>query len=152
MPEKRQELTTEGGLECVKNKRKLALVVKRLKKAGIEVSAFIVADPDQINTCGDVGCDAIELHTGPYANAKSDRQITRKIKELTKARDLGMDWGMTIHAGHGLNYRNIAQVAQIEGLEDFNIGHSIVARSVFIGIRQATAEMIALIDKFSMIG
>ena len=149
VPEKRQELTTEGGLECVKNRRRLTLAVERLRKAGIVVSAFIVADLDQVNACGDVGCDAIELHTGPYANARSNRQITRRLKELTKARDLGQDWGMTIHAGHGLNYRNIGPVAQIEGLEDFNIVHSIVARSVFTGMRQATAEMISLIDKFS---
>ena len=151
VPEKRQELTTEGGLDCVKHKRKLAAATKRMQKAGIVVSAFIVPDADQIKACSDAGCEAIELHTGMYANASSERQVVRRLKELEKGRDIGWDSGLVVHAGHGLNYRNIGPVAQIEGLADFNIGHSIVARSVFVGIRQATREMIDLIDKFSLL-
>jgi pyridoxine 5-phosphate synthase len=148
VPEKRQELTTEGGLDCVKNKRRLTTVTERMRRAGIPVSAFIVPQADQVTAASDAGCEAIELHTGAYANARSQRQIAQCLRQLEKARDLGWDSGLIVHAGHGLNYRNIGLVAQIEGLADFNIGHSIVARSVFVGIRQATREMIDLIDKF----
>ena len=149
VPEKRQELTTEGGLECVRNLKKLTAAVTKLNKAGIKVSGFIAPDANQIKACADAGCVAVELHTGAYANAKSDRQIARTLKQLEVGRDVGWDRGLIVHAGHGLTYRNIAPVAAIEGLADFNIGHSIVARSVFVGIRQAAAEMIALIDKYS---
>jgi pyridoxine 5-phosphate synthase len=148
VPEKRQELTTEGGLDCVKNKRRLTAVTERMRRAGIPVSAFIVPQADQVTAASDAGCEAVELHTGAYANARSQRQIAQCLRQLEKARDLGWDSGLIVHAGHGLNYRNIGPVAQIEGLADFNIGHSIVARSIFVGIRQATREMIDLIDKF----
>lgn len=147
VPEKRQELTTEGGLDCVKNERRLQSVARRLKNAGINVSAFIAPDTDQVMACLEAGCQAIELHTGMYANARTERQIARRLKELEKARDIGIECDLIVHAGHGLNYRNIEPVAAIEGLIDFNIGHSIVARSVFTGIRQATAEMLRLIEK-----
>jgi len=152
VPEKRQELTTEGGLDCVKHNHRLESVVKRLQKARIAVSAFITPDSEQVKACCDAGCDAIELHTGMYANARSERQMVVQLNKLAKARDMGWDCGLTVHAGHGLNYRNIELVAQLEALEDFNIGHSIVARSVFVGIRQATREMIDLIDKYSQNG
>lgn len=149
VPEKREELTTEGGLDCVRLHRRLKTVVKRLHDAGIEVSAFIVPAADQIAAAADVGCQAIELHTGMYANARGDKKIAKCLRDLEKGRDLGWEHGLIVHAGHGLNYRNIGPVAQIEGIEDFNIGHSIIARSVFIGIRQATQKMIELIDKNS---
>ena len=147
VPEKRRELTTEGGLNCVKLVSRLQLVTRRLKRAGIMASAFIAPETDQILACVEAGCDAIELHTGMYANARSERQIGRRLKELESARDVGMECDLVVHAGHGLNYRNIEPVAAIEGLVDFNIGHSIVARSVFTGIRLATAEMLRLIEK-----
>ena len=152
VPEKRKELTTEGGLDCVKHSRRLEAAVKRLQKAKIVVSAFIVPDAEQIQACCDAGCEAIELHTGMYANTRSERQMITQLNKLSKARDIGWDCGLTVHAGHGLNYRNIDLVAQLEALEDFNIGHSIVARSVFVGIKQATREMIELIDKYSASG
>jgi len=149
VPEKRQELTTEGGLDCVKLRKRLAAATKRLQKAGIIVATFIVPAEDQIVATAQAGCEAIELHTGMYANARNERQVTKRLQDLEQARDIGWDHGLSVHAGHGLNYRNISGVARIEGLEDFNIGHSIVARSVFVGMRQATSEMIGLIDKFS---
>jgi len=149
VPEKRQELTTEGGLDCVKLQKRLAAATRRLQKAGIIVATFIVPEEDQIAATSQAGCEAIELHTGMYANARNERQVARRLQDLELARDIGWDHGMIVHAGHGLNYRNIGGVARIEGLEDFNIGHSVVARSVFVGMRQATSEMIALIDKFS---
>ena len=150
VPEKRQELTTEGGLDCVKQQRRLTAVIKRMRRVGIGVSAFIVPDVDQVTASLDAGCEAVELHTGMYANARRERLITRELRKLEKARDVGWDSGLIVHAGHGLTYRNIGPVAAIEGLEDFNIGHSIVSRSVFTGIRQATREMIELIDKYSI--
>ena len=149
VPERRQELTTEGGLECAKNLRRLSNVVAQFKKAGILVSTFITPDPAQINASASAGCDAIELHTGAYANARGEAKIARELEKLAAARNLAWDHGLDVHAGHGLTYVNIGPVAEIEGMLDFNIGHSIVARSVFTGIRQATREMIELIDKFS---
>jgi pyridoxine 5-phosphate synthase len=148
VPEKRQELTTEGGLDCVKLKKRLASVVQRLNKAGIDVSTFIVPSEDQVKASAQAGCQAVELHTGSYANARNESQLVRRLGELENARDVGWACGLIIHAGHGLTYRNIGPVAALEGMEDFNIGHSIIARSVFVGIRQATREMIDLIDKF----
>ena len=127
----------------------LTAAVRRFHKAGIVVSAFIVPAPDQIEACAKAQCDAVELHTGMYANASSERQAGRKLRDLENARDLAWQQGLIVHAGHGLNYRNIGAVAQLEGLEDFNIGHSIVARSIFVGMRQATREMIDLIDRNS---
>ncbi|MHC4790882.1 MAG: pyridoxine 5'-phosphate synthase, partial [Planctomycetota bacterium] len=149
VPEKRAELTTEGGLDCVTHKKRLLQVVKRMHKKGILVSTFIAPDKDQITASAQTGCDAIELHTGMYANAKTQRAAKRRLTELSRGRDFAMQKGLIVHAGHGLTYRNIGPVAGIEGLCEFNIGHSIVARAVFVGIKQATEEMIKLIDKFS---
>ena len=149
VPEKRAELTTEGGLDCVKFKKRLAEVVKRMHKKRILVSTFITPDEEQIIASARTGCDAVELHTGMYANARGQRAIKKKLAELKRGRDLAMENKLVVHAGHGLTYRNFAAAARIKGLCEFNIGHSIIARSVFIGIRQATAEMIELIDKFS---
>ena len=149
VPENRAELTTEGGLDCAKHKTRLAQVVRRMHRRGILVSTFIAPENDQIAASAETGCDAIELHTGMYANAKSQRAIEKRLRELSDAKDLATDKKLVVHAGHGLTYRNIGPVAGIEGLCEFNIGHSIVARAVFVGIRQATAQMLALIDKHS---
>ncbi len=149
VPEKREELTTEGGLDCVKYKRKLSSVVKRMHKRKIAVSTFIAPEEDQIVASAETGCDAVELHTGMYANARTDRTATRRIKQLARARDIAMERQLVVHAGHGLTYRNIAPVAGIEGLCEFNIGHSIISRAVLVGIREATEQMIALIGKYS---
>ena len=150
VPEKRAELTTEGGLDCAKQKKRLASVVKRMHKKGILVSTFIAPNKKQIIASAQTGCDAVELHTGMYANAKTQRTIKKTVDELQTGRDIAMENKLVVHAGHGLTYRNIGPVASIKGLCEFNIGHSIVARSVFVGIRQATKEMIELIDKNSL--
>ena len=149
VPEKRVELTTEGGLDCVTHKKRLAQVVKRMHKKGILVSTFIAPVKEQIAASAQTGCDAVELHTGMYANAKSQRAIKKRLRELEAAKDFAIENNLVVHAGHGLTYRNIGGVARIKGLCEFNIGHSIIARAVFVGIRQATAEMIKLIDKYS---
>jgi len=149
VPEKRAELTTEGGLDCVKYKKRLAQVVKRMHKKGILVSTFITPELDQIGASAETSCDAIELHTGMYANAKKEQTIRRRLKELVAGKDFAMSKKLIVHAGHGLTYRNIGPVARIPDLCEFNIGHSIIARAVFVGIRQATAQMIELINKFN---
>jgi pyridoxine 5-phosphate synthase len=148
VPENRAELTTEGGLDCAKQERRLARVVKRMHKKGILVSTFIAPEPDQIIASAETGCDAIELHTGMYANAKTDKAARRRLTELTAGKDLAAEHKLVVHAGHGLTYRNIGPVASIADLCEFNIGHSIIARAVLVGIRQATQQMIDLIDKF----
>ena len=147
VPESREELTTEGGLECVRLGKRLASVVKRLGGQKISVSAFVTPDLDQIEAAAAAGCAAVELHTGMYANARTAAARQRQIKRLERARDLGLELGLIVHAGHGLTYNNIGPVAALEGLGDFNIGHSIVSRSIFVGIREATREMVRLIDK-----
>jgi pyridoxine 5-phosphate synthase len=149
VPEKRAELTTEGGLDCVRQKKHLADVVKRMHKKRILVSTFIAPDKQQIIASAETGCDAVELHTGMYANAKSPTVISKQLALLESGKELAMGKKLIVHAGHGLTYRNIAPVARVGGLCEFNIGHSIIARAVFAGIGQATAEMIKLIDKFS---
>lgn len=149
VPEKRAELTTEGGLDCARFKKRLAEVVKRMHKKRILVSTFITPDKEQIIVSAETGCDAVELHTGMYANANNRRAVNKRLAELKAGRELAIDNKLVVHAGHGLTYRNIAGVARISGLCEFNIGHSIIARAVFVGIGQATAEMIKLIDKFS---
>ena len=149
VPEKRAELTTEGGLDCLRYKKRLAEVVKRMHKKRILVSTFIAPETEQIIASAQTGCDAIELHTGMYANAVSQRAIKKRLNELQAGKNLAMENKLIVHAGHGLTYRNIQGVARFKDLCEFNIGHSIIARAVFVGIRQATAEMIKLIDKFS---
>jgi len=149
VPENRAELTTEGGLDCVKYNKHLAQVVRRMHKRGIVVSTFIAPQESQIVASRQTGCDAIELHTGMYANAKTEREVERRLEELRVAKELGLSKKLIVHAGHGLTYRNIGPVASIEGICEFNIGHSIVARAVLVGMRQATAEMIELINRYS---
>ena len=147
VPEKRAELTTEGGLDCVRNKNRLALIVKRMHKKGILVSTFIAPDEEQIIASAETGCDAVELHTGMYANARSDKKIEKTLNDLRDGRDIAMTSGLLVHAGHGLTYRNIKPVAAIENICEFNIGHSIVSRALLVGIQQATEEMIILINE-----
>ncbi|MCF7955358.1 MAG: pyridoxine 5'-phosphate synthase [Phycisphaerae bacterium] len=146
VPEKREELTTEGGLDCVKYKKQLAAIVKRMHKKGILVSTFITPDEDNILASAEIGCDAVELHTGAYSNAKTDKAIEKTLNALRDGRDMAMTSGMIVHAGHGLTYRNIAPVAKIEGLCEFNIGHSIISRAVLVGLKQATKEMLKAIS------
>lgn len=149
VPEKRQELTTEGGLDCAGQKKRLEAIVKRMHKKGILVSTFITPETEHILASAETGCDAVELHTGMYANATKDKEVEKRLNELRDARDTAMSAGLIVHAGHGLTYRNIGPVASIEGLCEFNIGHSIVSRAVLVGMHKATREMIKLIDKFS---
>ncbi|MBI5865780.1 MAG: pyridoxine 5'-phosphate synthase [Planctomycetes bacterium] len=147
VPERREELTTEGGLDVVRWRKRVAPVVRRLKAAGIEVSAFIEPIEVQIAAAAECRFDAIEIWTGGYAHARSEAAATRELDRLASAIDCGHDHGLTVHAGHGLTYRNVHAVAAIPGWCEFNIGHSIVARSVFVGMRDAVREMKRLLRR-----
>ena len=146
VPEKRRELTTEGGLDIWGQRRRLAWVVNRLKKKGILVSLFIDPEPRQIRAAKEVGAKCVELHTGAYAEAKVKTRRLKELRKLKQAAKLAVESGLRLNAGHGLNYDNVKPVAKIPALEDLNIGHSIICRSVFVGLAQAVREMKRLIQ------
>ena len=146
VPEKRRELTTEGGLDVWGQRRRLARVVGRLKKKRILVSLFVDPEPKQVRAAKEVGADCVELHTGAYAEAETERSRLKELEKLKKAGKLAMELGLKLNAGHGLNYDNVVPVARIPGIEDLNIGHSIISHSVFVGLAQAVSEMKRLIE------
>ena len=145
VPEKRRELTTEGGLDVWGQRRRLTGVVGRLMKKGILVSLFIDPEPKQVRAAKEVGADCVELHTGTYAEAKGKTKQLKELRKLKQAGKLAVKMGLRLNAGHGLNYLNVRPVARIPGIEDLNIGHSIISRSVFVGLAQAVREMKRLI-------
>jgi len=145
VPEKRRELTTEGGLDVWGQRRRLVGVVKRLKKKGILVSLFVNPEPRQVRAAKEVGANCVELHTGAYAEAKVKRSRLKELRKLKQAGKLAVELGLRLNAGHGLNYENVRPVVEIPGVEDLNIGHSIICRSVFVGLAQAVREMKRLI-------
>lgn len=141
VPEKREELTTEGGLDCVKNFDKICAAVKKLSKGKISISLFIDPDPEQIKKAAKTGAEFIELHTGNYANAKEEKDIERELIKLKRCTALAKKSGLRINAGHGLNYINVRPVARIPDIEELNIGHSIISRAVLVGLDKAVREM-----------
>jgi len=145
VPEKRRELTTEGGLDVWGQRRRLTGVVRRLKKKGILVSLFINPEPKQVRAAKEVGANCVELHTGTYAEAKGKTKQLKELRKLKQAGKLAVKMGLRLNAGHGLNYLNVRPVARIPGIEDLNIGHSIICRSVFVGLARAVREMKRLI-------
>jgi len=140
VPEKRQELTTEGGLNAIGLKGRGVRAISRLSGAGIIVSVFVDPDPDQIKASADAGATFVELHTGPYANAVGAAQEA-ELSKLMRAAELARQAGLRVNAGHGLNYFNVQPVAARLGAEELHIGHSIVARAVLVGIERAVREM-----------
>lgn len=144
VPERRQEVTTEGGLDCVRHAVALKNVVGKLRAAGVSVSVFVDAEPDQVTAAAGLGAHVVELHTGPYAHAKG-KAATRELARLAKAMQVGQDNDLTVHAGHGLNYVNIGALLRHVPVEKVNIGHSIVSRAVFAGMDAAVREMKSLI-------
>jgi pyridoxine 5-phosphate synthase len=144
VPEKREEITTEGGLDVVTHRAATAEAIKRLQAAGIVVSLFIDPCPRQIDATVELGARAAELHTGEYANATGDEQHA-KLVELSRAAGMIRQAELELNAGHGLTYRNVVPVARLEGMGELNIGHSIVARAVLVGFSQAVREMKQLI-------
>jgi pyridoxine 5-phosphate synthase len=147
VPERREEVTTEGGLDVAGQVARCREVVKRLHGAGISVSLFIGPDAVQVRASKDVGADAVELHTGRYADAHGPTAQQRELEVLLEAGQLAVDLGLQLHAGHGLTYRNVIPVARIPRLEELNIGHSIISRAVLVGLDRAVREMKALIEK-----
>jgi len=142
VPERRQEVTTEGGLDVRKNFARVKAVVSKLKSRGIDVSLFINPDKKQIEASRLTGAGIIEIHTGRYSNAKTVGARKRELEILKKAVNFGVSLGLEVNAGHGLDYDNVCDVAAIDGMNELNIGHSIVSRAVFAGIRSAVEEMI----------
>jgi pyridoxine 5-phosphate synthase len=147
VPEKRQELTTEGGLDVVSQKEKLKSVIDRFRMKKIPVSLFINPDRAQIDASREIGAEMIELHTGEYSEAKDAREAERLLAVLQRAADYGKSVGLGINAGHGLNYVNVLPVARIRSVDEMSIGHAIVSRAAFVGLEKAVGEMIALVKE-----
>ena len=145
VPESREEVTTEGGLDVAADNGRIKQAVDRLKEAGILTSLFIDPDPHQVEASAKLGADAVELHTGPYALA-SGEQLVQELSRLSEAGRVTTAAGMRLHAGHGLNYTNVRAVMTIPNLVELNIGHAIVSRAVMVGMRDAVAEMRRILD------
>ena len=144
VPESREEVTTEGGLDCITHRAALEPTLKSMRDAGIRVSLFIDPDPDQIATAASLGAPVVELHTGAYAEA-SGAVRDEELARLMEAARLASESGLQVNAGHGLNYTNVQSILTLPKLVELNIGHSIVSRSIFVGMEQATREMVALL-------
>ena len=141
VPEKRQELTTEGGLNVAAGAKSLKQTVARLKRAGIVVSLFVDPDTEQIRASADAGADYVELHTGTYANARGQRKEA-EVAKLIAAAKLAHERGLRVNAGHGLNYESTPGIFVVPHLDTLNTGHAIISRAVFVGLRQAVSEML----------
>ncbi len=149
VPERREELTTEGGLDVVRHRARVETAVGRLREAGIIVSAFLEPVAEQVQASADIGFEAVELWTGAYAHAKTAAQCNAALKALEESIAQGRRLGLEVHGGHGLTYRNIGPVASLTGFGEFNIGHSIVSRAVFVGMREAVKEMKRLLVQYA---
>jgi len=145
VPEKREEVTTEGGLDIRGNQDRVDRTVDRLHQAGISVSLFLDPDPRQIEEAARLAVDAVELHTGQYALAAPGAAREKELDTIQKVSALVRQAGLTLHAGHGLTYRNVGPIAAIEGMHELNIGHSIIARAIMVGLEEAVREMKRLV-------
>lgn len=145
VPETRQELTTEGGLDVLGQEARIRAAVERLAAQGCEVSLFIDADPRQIEAAARIGAPAIELHTGRYADAHTPAEMAAELERIRAGVACGLAHGLIVNAGHGLHYHNAEAVAAIPGINELNIGHAIVAHALFVGFKAAVAEMKQLI-------
>ena len=148
VPERREELTTEGGLDAAGHVAQLRDYCAALAEAGVRVSLFIDADPAQLDAAVEIGAPVVEIHTGHYADASSVIERDAELQRIADAVARGRDIGLQVNAGHGLDYHNIKAVAAIDGILEFNIGHAIVSRAVFSGLHQAVADMKRLIQPF----
>ncbi len=145
VPERRKELTTEGGLAVKGNESLIRSVVKELSKSGIDVSLFINPKSEEIDASARVGAKIIEIHTGEYANARSAKIKANELKKIRRAAEYALGLGLEVNAGHGLDYENVGGIAGIIGMNELNIGYSIISRAVFVGIGKAVEEMVELI-------
>jgi pyridoxine 5-phosphate synthase len=147
VPERRQELTTEGGLDVRAQQKGLKRNIARLKKAGIQVSLFIDADAGQVKASRAVGADLVEIHTGKYSDAPDEESQRNEFQRIAKAITQARKLGLRVNVGHGLDYRNVAPFTSIPEIEDYSIGHSIIARAILVGLDQAVKEMKERIQK-----
>lgn len=145
VPEKRQEVTTEGGLDVISHFHRIKKTIRNLKDNGIQVSLFIDPVKKQIEKSKEVGADAIELHTGQYARMKTQKTLQRELNQLKKMTQFAKNLQLVVHAGHGLKYCNAEAVARIHDIEELNIGHSIISYAVFVGLEKAVKEMLSLV-------
>ncbi len=141
VPEKRQELTTEGGLDVAGQRDRIQAILAMLHDGGIPVSLFIEPDLNQVKAAHKVAADFVELHTGRYANATRSKEADAEFEAITQAAKLAYKLGMGVNAGHGLNYRNVKRLTHIPEIVEYNIGHSIIARALLVGLQQAVQEM-----------
>ena len=141
VPESRQELTTEGGLDVAGQSDRITAACAQLESAGIRTSLFIDPEPEQLEASLDCGATVVELHTGAYADASDAAAQTRELTRITTAAEFGERLGLRVHAGHGLHYHNVQPIAAIAGIVELNIGHSIIARAIFDGLAKAIADM-----------
>jgi pyridoxine 5-phosphate synthase len=149
VPEKREEITTEGGLDVVANRKELEPTIARLHSAGIRISLFVDPKLEQIDAAGELGADMVELHTGKLANAFSEKFVREELSNLQEAARCASELHLQVNAGHGINYTNIELIHQIPHLTELNIGHSIIARAVFIGLQAAVHQMIGAMQNYS---
>ncbi|RPI18553.1 MAG: pyridoxine 5'-phosphate synthase [Ignavibacteriae bacterium] len=147
VPEKREEVTTEGGLDIEAAKVRIEGAIDELKKAGIKVSVFIEPLPVNVDSALEVGSDIIEIHTGKYANQKEPKDKIIELEKIRQTALLARELGLGVNAGHGLNYINIAPIANIEDIDEVSIGHAILARAVFVGLDRAVKEMLEIIRR-----
>jgi pyridoxine 5-phosphate synthase len=145
VPEKRKELTTEGGLNVTGQKKKIKEVISRMSEAGIPVSLFVDPDSRQISAAADVGATFVEIHTGRYADAEDEAEMDREFDLIAAVAEEAYETGLRVNAGHGLNYLNTARIAALEQIEELSIGHAVITRAVFVGLDQAVREMLALL-------
>lgn len=146
VPERRQELTTEGGLDLVNHRERIQKIVDLLRDGGIPASLFVEPTLDQIKAAHKIGAAYVELHTGRYANAKRSKEEDEEFESITQAAKLAYKLGLGVNAGHGLTYKNVKRLARLPEIVEFNIGHSIIARSVMVGLLQAVREMKELVN------
>jgi pyridoxine 5-phosphate synthase len=144
VPERREEVTTEGGLDVIRHRDAVARSIDRLRQAGVYVSLFLDPSPEQLEAAAALGAEAVELHTGQYALAKGREQAAELAKLVTASQQI-RSLGMALHAGHGLNYHNVGPIARIPGMHELNIGHAIISRAIFSGLERAVREMKELV-------
>ncbi|HEY4613416.1 MAG TPA: pyridoxine 5'-phosphate synthase [Bacteroidota bacterium] len=147
VPEKRQELTTEGGLDVAGQKKYLADVIKTFRQHKILVSLFIDPAQAQVEASKEIGADMIEIHTGEYAEARTDRERNEELVKIQQMASLGKNLNLGVNGGHGLNYVNVMPIAAIEEIDELSIGHAIISRAVFVGMERAVREMIQLVQR-----
>ena len=145
VPEKRQELTTEGGLDVVSQKKRLVDVIKSFHSRHIAVSLFVDPERLQIETSQEIGADMVELHTGEYANAQSEGEIREQFARIEAMARLGKTLGLTVNGGHGLDYKNVSRIAGVSEIHELSIGHAVITRALFVGLESAVKEMVRLV-------